>query len=137
MSLRDDAGADDPQQQHENHHHGKGVEHQREHDAEALLLGSVVRVQFVDRFFATLDTEKRPEERGASGDFKANHHAHKDNDGADDHRYVIAQSNQGEQGNREERQVHVDNVGGIHRLVEVSEPFAGPVEEFGGPTEDE
>ena len=32
--------------------------------------------------------------------------------------------------------MHVDNVGGIDRFVEVGEPFAWFVEEFGCPTED-
>ena len=31
--------------------------------------------------------------------------------------------------------MHVDDVSGIDRLVEVGEPFAGLVEEFGRPTE--
>ena len=134
--LGDDARSDDQQQQHENHPRREGVKDQRKQEADSPLFGSVVGVQFDDLLHSTLDAKDGSKKRCPSGDFKADHHAHKDDDGSDGHGDVVPQTDQREERNREERQVHVDDVGGIDRLVEVGEPRARFVEEFGRPTED-
>ena len=62
LSTGKNACPDDPYEQHENHAHGEGVEHQGEHDSDTSLIGSVVRIQLVHFVLATFDTEQWAEE---------------------------------------------------------------------------
>ena len=58
-STPKNARSDDPHEQHENHAHGEGVEHQREQDSKASLIGSVERIQLVHFVLPTFDAEQR------------------------------------------------------------------------------
>jgi hypothetical protein len=62
LSTGKNACPDDPHEQHENHAHGEGVEHQGEHDSDTSLIGSVVWIQLVHFVLPTFDTEQWAEE---------------------------------------------------------------------------
>ena len=65
-SLRKDTRADNPHEQHKNHAHGKDVKDQRNHEANALFLGLVVRIQLADLFLSAFDPKQRAEQGGTS-----------------------------------------------------------------------